>query len=146
MITNRKLSNISQAIETTIAVLLFVIGGSIYIAFRTTSLRMFGWFDSLGFHEFITAIRNATNNIQVPEMVIFCIPDGLWTLSYILFMDVIWAPDKRRQIIFCSIIPFIGATSEILQYFNVIEGTFDIIDLLCYTIPFVIYLILKVKV
>lgn len=135
----------SRAVEITTALSSFVLGGCIYIAFRSPSLRMFDWFNNLGLHEIITAIRNFSSDIQVPEIIKYCIPDGLWTLSYILFMDAIWFPDTKRQIIFCSIIPFIGAFSEILQYFNLIEGTFDVIDLLCYTIPFVIYLILKLK-
>ena len=139
-------TNISNAAEITAASLVFLLGGCIYIAFRSTSLRMFGWFDNLGLHETIMLVRRLLNDIQVPEIIKYCIPDGLWTLSYILFMDAIWSSDVKKQIIFCGIIPFVGASSEILQYFNLVEGTFDVIDLLCYTIPFVIYLIVKLKV
>lgn len=139
------LKNMSKALEITAALLFFAIGGCIYIAFRSTSLRMFGWFDDLGLHEVIMGVRNSSSGIQIPEIIRFCIPDGLWTLSYILFMDAIWAPDVKRQLLFCCIIPLIGSFSEVLQYFGVVKGTFDVVDLSCYIVPYVIYLILKVK-
>ena len=72
------------------------------MAFRSTSLRMFGWFDNLGLHETIMLVRRLLNDIQVPEIIKYCIPDGLWTLSYILFMDAIWSSDVKKQIIFCN--------------------------------------------
>lgn len=140
-----KLTNMSKSIEITASLLFFTLGGCIYIAFRSTSLQMFGWFDYLGLHELIIAVRNLLSDIQIPEIIRYCIPDGLWTLSYILFMDAIWSPDVKRQTLFCGIIPIMGALSEILQYYNVVKGTFDVIDLLCYIIPYILYLILIVK-
>ena len=140
-----KQTNMNKRAEITTALLLFVLGGYIYIAFRTTSLRMFCWFNNLGLHEIIMINRRMLSDIQIPEIIKYCIPDGLWTLSYILFMDAIWTPDVKKQILFCCIIPIIGSFSEILQYFNVVKGTFDIVDLLCYIVPYVIYLILKFK-
>ena len=136
-------SKTSKAIEITTALILFALGGSIYIAFRTTSLRMFGWFDYLGLTDSIIAFRNVFGSIQIPEIVKFCIPDGLWSLSYVILMDAIWSPDTKKQVVFCGIIPAIGAISEILQYFCIVEGVFDVADLLCYLIPYVIYLFLK---
>lgn len=135
----------SKKTECATALFLFALGGSIYIAFRSTSLRMFGWFDILGLHEIIMQVRRMLSVIQVPEIIKYCIPDGLWTLSYILIMDAIWSSDVKKQIIFSGIIPFVGVFSEILQYLYLVEGTFDVIDLLCYIIPFVIYLIVKFK-
>lgn len=137
--------NMNKIAESTTALFLFALGGCIYIAFRSTSLRMFGWFDNLGLHEIVMLIRRMLSDIQVPEIIKYCIPDGLWTTSYILFMDAIWSSDVKKQITFCGIIPFVGASSEILQYFNLVEGTFDVIDLFCYIIPFLIYLIVKLK-
>lgn len=138
-------TNISNAAEIAAASIVFLLGGCIYIAFRSTSLRMFGWFDYLGFHNIVMGIRSTSDNIQIPEIIKFCIPDGLWTLSYILFMDVIWSPDVRKQILFCGIIPIIGTISEILQLFGLVNGTFDVVDLLCYLIPYVLYITLKYR-
>ncbi len=138
-------TNTSKAIEITAALFFFALGGCIYIAFRSTSLRMFGWFDDFGLHEIIIEFRKSTSVIRLPKTIKYCIPDGLWTLSYILFMDAIWDPNLKKQLIFGSIIPIVGGISEILQYFNVINGTFDVVDLLCYIIPYVVFLILKIK-
>lgn len=132
-------TNTINALKVTVALLFFALGGCIYIAFRSTSLRMFGWFDHLGMHDFIMGIRYLTSEIQVPAFIRYSIPDGLWTLSYILLMDVIWAPDLRKRILFGSIIPVVGGFSEILQCFHIVKGTFDIIDLLCYLVPYIVY-------
>ena len=132
-------TNMSKAFEITAALLLFAIGGCIYIAFRSTSLQMFVWFDNLGLHEVVMYVRNLSRGIQIPEFVRFCVPDGLWTLSYILFMDAIWLPDVKRQLLFSCIIPLIGSLSEVLQYFGVVKGTFDLVDLSCYIRKLPIY-------
>lgn len=133
----------SKVLEIITALLFFTIGGFIYIAFRCTSLRMFGWFDYLGLNESVLVVRNSLCDVQIPDILKYCIPDGLWTLSYILLMDAIWNPDVKKQVVLCSFIPVIGTISEILQYYHVMNGTFDIVDLLCYIVPYVIYLILK---
>ncbi len=133
----------SKAIEIVTATFLFAIGGFIYIAFRCTSLRMFGWFDSLGLNECVVAVRNLLYDVQIPDIVKYCLPDGLWTLSYILLMDAIWRPNVKNQLVICSFIPIIGTVSEILQYYHVVSGTFDIVDLLCYLVPYVMYLLFK---
>lgn len=133
----------NRAVEIVTATFLFAIGGFIYVAFRCTSLRMFGWFDYLGLNECVMMVRNLLRTIQIPDIVKYCIPDGLWTLSYILFMDAIWRPIVKSQLVICSFIPVIGTVSEILQYYHVMNGTFDIVDLLCYLVPYVMYLLFK---
>ena len=140
-----KRTNTSKAVEISTAILLFLLGGFIYIAFRSTSLRMFNWFDYLGLHDFIIDVRSSSKDIQIPEIIKYCFPDGLWTSSYIIFMDAIWSPNVKSQLLFCGIIPVVGCVSEILQYLSVVRGTFDVVDLLCYIVPFVLYLILKLK-
>jgi hypothetical protein len=145
MIKIHKRTNISKTVEISIALLLFLLGGFIYIAFRSTSLRMFRWFEEIGLHNFIMLVRNSLYDIQIPMIIKYCIPDGLWTLSYILLMDAIWSPNIKRQVLFCGIIPIVGGISEILQYFSVVKGTFDVVDLFCYLVPYVLYLIFLVK-
>ena len=83
MVELLKRTNMSKALEITAALLFFAIGGCIYIAFRSTSLRMFGWFDDLGLHEVIMGVRNLSSGIQIPEIIRFCIPDGLWMYTLI---------------------------------------------------------------
>jgi len=145
MVELQRRTNMGKAVEISTAIFLFSLGGFIYIAFRSTSLRMFSWFDNIGLHDIIMDIRSTSNDIQIPDIIKYCIPDGLWTLSYILLMDAIWTPQVKKQFLFCGIIPIVGGISEVLQYFNVVRGTFDVIDLLCYIVPYVIYLILIVK-
>ncbi len=135
----------SRALEITIALLLFALGGGIYVAFRSTSLRMFDWFNYIGLHDIVLVVRSIANGIHLPSTILYCIPDGLWTLSYIILMDAIWSPDVKKQLLFGGIIPFFGVTLEIFQYFNLSRGTFDVVDLSLYIVPYVVYLILKIK-
>ena len=134
----------SKAIKIITAILFFAIGGLIYVAFRSTSLRMFGWFDYLGLNDCVMAVRRSLCGVHVSAFLRYCVPDALWTLSYILFMDAIWNADVKKQVAICSLIPIVGSISEILQYFHVVNGTFDIVDLLCYSFPYVIYLLFKI--
>lgn len=145
MVEIHKRTNLSKAVEISTAILLLLLGGFIYIGFRSTSLRLFGWLDDIGLHNYVIDVRSLLNDIHISEIMKYCIPDGLWTLSYILIMDVVWFPNVKRQIFFCGIIPFWGAISEILQYFCIVKGTFDVIDLFCYIVPYILYLILLLK-
>lgn len=86
------------------------------------------------------------NKAEIPEWVKYSLPDGLWVLSYMLFMNIIW--DNRTTIgyfwIFC--LPIIALLSEFGQLFHIVPGTFDAMDLLCYGLPIMVYVsILKLK-
>lgn len=59
-------------------------------------------------------------------------------------MDAVWYKEKGlRKYLVISFVPIVTIVSEVLQFLGMVKGTFDIADLLCYTIPVVIYVILK---
>ena len=121
----------------------FFVGGIIYITFRSTSLRMFTWINEIGLTVPVTSLRMATQNYKVNDFILYCLPDGLWVTSYILVMDALWSNNRKQQMLWCCLLPIIGILSEILQLFNLVDGTFDYKDLLCYAFPYIIYLIFK---
>ena len=98
-----------------------MIGGLLYVFFRSTSIRMFKWFDFLGLENVIQLMRSTLFNVKsnIPNWIYFSLPDGLWVYSF----TRIWL-----------LIPFIsGILSEILQYFGLFPGTFDYLDL-CFSL------------
>ncbi len=135
-----------KVILVTIALTLFVFGSYIYIAFRPLSLLMFSWFDSINIMNIIEKIRRVPIFNTSSNFVIYNLPNGLWATSYILIMDAIWMPSIKPQIIFSSIMPIVGIVSELLQKIGVLEGTYDMRDLICYTLPYIVYILLKIKI
>lgn len=81
---------------------------------------------------------------NVPIFVRYSLPDGLYSAAYIFIMDAIWYNDNGIQkYAIASFMPFIATCNEVLQYFGLVKGTFDIYDLMCYTLPLLIYLSIK---
>lgn len=103
-----------------------VIGGILYVVFRTKSLKMFSWFDSIGFNTQISFLREYAIPLKslLPSWVYFSLPDGLWVYSFTSIILLIW----EGEINYWLIIPFTtGILVEVMQGFSFI-GTFDWID------------------
>ncbi|MBF4515505.1 hypothetical protein IRZ71_04090 [Flavobacterium sp. ANB] len=121
-------------------------GSLIYILFRTSSLRMFSWFESLNLLSFIKAIRNRTTiyTNDLSDLILFSLPDGLWLFSYISLMLYLWKNEvKYENLLWIFSIPIISIMSELGQIIKIVPGTFDITDLAMYLLgtflPFLIY-------
>lgn len=131
-------------IQLLLASLCILVGMSIYLLFRSRQHLGFIVLDSLGFASAIDAIRSLTRDVAVPDFVRFCLPDGLWTTSYILFSDWFNRDESQRlRLIWTSAIPLIGCVSEVMQLCGILPGVFDVLDLACYSLPFLAYLIIK---
>lgn len=121
----------------------FLIGGFIYLCYRPTTLRMFEWSRILGLDNSIKNLRRHASNFSFGDFFIYCLPDGLWVTSYILIVDYIWTGNRKYQKLLCGILPVIGVVTESLQAVGILSGTFDVFDILCYAIPYFIYLTFK---
>lgn len=110
-----------------------VVGGFIYIIFRTERLIMFNWFEYLRLSDQINILKNIRNICSFPNWVIYSLPDGLWTFSYVSISLQIWKFSMTRQNIFWIFsIPIVAVLSEFFQLFRLIPGTFDLIDIIFY--------------
>lgn len=136
--------------------LTLIIGGLIYISFRTDHLLMFKWFAALSLDSQIEILRDTTFTLRehLPNWFVFSLPDGLWIFSYVTLTLLIWGNSiNKRNLFWVFLIPFIAISSELLQLFNIAPGTFDSIDLIFYIIgaisPFIFFinnsLISKIK-
>lgn len=125
-------------------ILPILLGGTIYVFFRSSDLLMFSWFKFLKIDGFIHFIRKYTVLYQknIPYYILYSLPDGLWVYSFIAFLSLYF----KNKFIY-TLLGTISAAVEILQLWFV-PGTFDILDLiiiiLCIlTIMFVIKLNIK---
>ncbi len=122
-------------------VLFLASGSAIYLLFRSKALNIYQWCSALGLSSMIDSLRNCVQDWNISEFVKFSLPDGLYCAAYILIIDAIWNNDKRIiKNIIISLVPFVAISNEVLQYFELVKGTFDIYDLTCYAIPPLAYM------
>lgn len=107
-----------------------IIGGFIYISFRSVSLRLFNWFEIVGIKSAALSIRNIIYPYKndLPNWTFFSLPDGLWVYSFSSALIILWG-DQFKFGKYWLIIPLLfGAFIEFAQKIKIFPGTFDIID------------------
>ena len=137
-----KSSHILGFILLLMAIAALVGGGIIYIAFCDTSLRMFGWYESLGLMDMVETLRYTCRNMHPSDFVLYNFPDLLWITAYLLFVNALIPISQRKTYLFWILLmPLLASGHEAMQALGVANGKFDIIDLSCYIVPLTINLI-----
>jgi hypothetical protein len=103
---------------------------------------MFTWFQNAGFKG-VKTIRELAVTQDIPNWVKYSLPDALWVYSFTCFMLITWDHKFTRQsVAWLLIAPMSGIVSEIGQAFQLISGTFDLMDLILIliaaTLPFIL--------
>lgn len=122
-----------------------ILGTSIYILFRSSSLKVFTWLNLIGINILDSSIRKSALKTSsfIPQWVLLSLPDGLWLFSYVCLMLHIWKNSITIQNLFwISIVPVIAVGSEVAQYFGSVQGTFDLTDLLLYILGSILPLLI----
>lgn len=84
----------------------------------------------------------ATHAVQLPDFVLYSLPDGLWSLSSILMLHPLLRQEPLgRRLAIVAVVPMLGIISEILQGIGCLIGVFDIWDLACYSLPLISYIL-----
>ena len=125
-----------------------IIGGIIYISFRSKNLVMFQWFDNIGISFFTNYIRYLFSPVKpyLSEWFYYSLPDGIWIFSFTTTLIIFWDFSFEKVKIWLVAPIFSGIFFEILQFFFEFLGTFDIIDLLFSMIGFILsFILLKNK-
>ena len=113
------------------------IGGVLYIAYRPLGLKMFHWFWLIGIEKFILDLREIFSSYTPPDFFIYNLPYGLWSFSFSTLLILIWKFKLEKGLFLYLIISFsLVIVPELLQYFEKIPGTFDLIDVLTNTVCF----------
>lgn len=108
------------------------IGGLLYIGYRSETLIMFDWFDAAGLTpvtEFIRAFM-APAKTTLPKWIFLSLPDGLWLYSFMILLGSVWRQQApAEKYFFTAMAPIIGIGEEVGQFFGLVPGTFDYMDL-----------------
>ena len=121
-----------------LGVVFLMLGCAIYLLFRSKTLNIYQWCSAIGLSDVIDYTRVYTHNWNIPDFIRYSLPDGLYCAAYILLMDAIWYDgDSLIKNFIIALIPTITITSEVLQFFGLVKGTFDSCDLLFYSIPII---------
>ena len=132
--------NNRTTIEIALGVMLLLCGCTIYLLFRSRSLNIYQWCCALGFTDIINYYRGNVENWNVPDIIKFNLPDGMYCASYIFVVDAIWHQESGMQkYLIISLVPLFAIGSELLQGLNIVRGTFDMLDLICYALPPLVY-------
>ena len=136
-----------QRLQILAGIILLVAGGLIYTLFRPTTLLGFRLTDAIGLSPLINNWRTALATQQPATFIVYCLPNGLWSAAFILIMDRLFAHQPLRQrLCWTAVIPGIGIAAELLQAVGIVPGTFDWLDILCYAVPYLVYVdIIKLK-
>lgn len=143
MSNNKKnISNARIISEIALGFVFLATGCVIYLLFRSKTLNIYQWCISLRLSNIVDSLRGFVQDLYVTEWIKYSLPDGLYCAAYILIMDAIWHNDNRIiKYFIMSLVPFVTISSELLQYYGLVKGTFDSYDLMCYMIPPTIYVI-----
>ena len=115
-------------------------GAVIYLLFRSKNLLGFELLNRIGVEPWADRMRSYTADVKLPDVVVNSLPGGLWALGYILVIDSIFGNQSRStRIVWASVIPLLGVCSEVLQGVGLLPGVFDLRDLVCYALPFIIF-------
>lgn len=137
-------SNIIVATKLFLGTLFLAFGCAIYLLFRSKTLNIYKWCSKIGFSEYVDSVRSQVQYWNIPPFVRYSLPDGLYCAAYLLIIDAIWQnEDTLIKYIILSLVPFVTISSELLQYYGLIRGTFDFFDLICYSIPLFLFIIIN---
>ena len=121
---------------------LLAVGGLTYLLFRPCTLLMFRLVDALGATAVLGDCRvwASDSGAWLPEWFIYSLPNALWSAAYILTVEALLAP-SRNKVAIAGMMPVAGVFTEWLQAAGVLSGTFDVLDVVAYALPYLAYII-----
>lgn len=130
-----------KIIKVLLAFAPLAIGGGLYLGYRSKELIMFKWSNTIGVDSIINTWRDICSQCILPTWITHALPDGLWLLSYLLLIDIVWDSELNKWI---YVLPTIALISEALQLWIPTLGTFDIMDLACYMGAVILFKLKKI--
>lgn len=126
-IVRRKTSVTQKTSLVALSIMFILIGGFIYLFFRPHTLNMFVWLKIINCEQFF---QLREYNLKFLDFLIFSFPNGLWVLSFLIILGLIWKKHRIIFIIYSSFFTGISILFEFFQKFGLIPGTFDIADII----------------
>ena len=130
--TGLRTNFLNKITDTIIFVLTpITLGITIYWTSRTKNINIYHWIEARYIPEPPVLLSEIIESS--PQWFIYNLPDLLWVFSFTSFLLIIWNKKISKKNCYYIIFPLIFAIiHEISQYFSIIDGTFDPIDLIFY--------------
>lgn len=110
-----------------------LLGTTIYLLFRPTTLKVFSWVRYLGWEEAVMGAQ-ATVSTQakiIPNWILFSLPDGLWAYSLTCSMLMIWRDSASSQrYLWISMGLLLSLGGEFGQFVHLVPGVVDQLDVI----------------
>ena len=136
---------VSKIFWISTSILSLGIGGIIYLFFRPRTLYMFSYVPN-DVIEWIDRTKLSFQYINNLEFVIYNLPAGLWTISYIILMQLIMTDSRGiNRILWIYSLPLFLTIVEFLQLFSFFPGTFDVLDIVVYIIPIIFSILIDIR-
>lgn len=102
-------------------------GGIIYLFLRPKESVFFNFFSLVGLDDWTVLLRANTIPIgrYLPSWFVYSLPNGLWAFAYAMLIFIIWKGSKSGvKYFWFTTIPLLVVGFEMLQYAELIQGTF----------------------
>jgi hypothetical protein len=106
-----------------------IIGGFLYICFRSEDILFFSWMRLFNINYNLLRHINIEHTI-ITQYVIYSFPNGLWVLSGLFLLKSAVKNNRKILLLYSILFIAISIFIEAGQYFGILSGTFDILDLI----------------
>jgi hypothetical protein len=108
------------------------LGGIIYILCYASQPVFFAWISKAGLSSWLNMARHTqlASGHAIPQWIVYSLPDGLWAFAYALLIAGIWkGKNSGIKYFWMSTIPVLIIGAELLQYTEMVKGTFSFVDI-----------------
>ena len=123
-------------LKALLASLALITGGVIYILIRPSEVIFARIISN---NPFTIRLKEISKNFlwqnnEVPEWILYSLPDGMWAFAYSLLITSIWSGHSSKANFFWILsIPCLTIGFEVFQLFGLLPGTFCLTDM-CFLI------------
>lgn len=134
--------HINNSLKLFSGITFLLLGCMIYFSWRNEHTNLYVWCKDIGMGFIPDFLHASIGKTDPGSFIRNSLPDGLYCSAYVLIMDYVWQQSRLSlRVTMTLLIPLVAVIHEILQYFKIISGTFDMTDIVCYVIPVLTYLL-----
>ena len=129
----------------TAAIVLIVAGGLLYLLFRTKHVLFIKLLCDGGLEWAVDAVQSEEMqewmmSTAAGRFVVESLPGGLWSAGYVVASVPYTRSDRTgEKLLWASVIPGMGVGSEIMQYYGMLPGMWDVRDIVSYAVPWIAF-------
>ena len=119
-----------KGISTIVASFSLILGVFIYTFLRKPIALLFDFLEWTHLSEWVFSLRESFLLLNLPQWVLYGLPDFLWMFSLTLFVLTIWDFKLNpHSLLWISLVILIGLGFEISQSTGLLNGVFDFWDI-----------------